>query len=86
MCKFFNIAEPQLFTTVRQAPFQAFIGLFIINSFGASQMSTGAFEVTIDGKLVFSKLAIGRMPSGAELLSGMKALGYTAIAGGDGSS
>ena len=83
ICKFLNIAEPPLFTFFKQNPFQVFIGLFVINSFGASQMSTGAFEITIDGKLVFSKLAYGQLPSGAELMSGMQALGYTGVAGGD---
>jgi selT/selW/selH-like putative selenoprotein len=86
ICKLFNIAEPPFFAFIKQNPFQVFIALFVINSFGASQMSTGAFEISIDGQLVFSKLAYGQLPSGTELISGMQRLGYSAIAGGDRSS
>jgi len=78
ICKVLNVAEPDLLKKAREHPFQTFIGLFILNSMGASQLSTGAFEVYVDDQLVFSKLAVGRMPSGPELLSGMKALGYIA--------
>ena len=78
LCKMLNLPEPELMKKAREHPFQVFIGLFILNSMGASQLSTGAFEVYVDGHLVFSKLALGKMPSGPELLSGMKALGYIA--------
>ena len=79
ICKMLNVAEPELMKKVREHPFQTFIGLFILNSMGASQLSTGAFEVYVNDQIVFSKLALGRMPSGPELLSGMKALGYVAV-------
>ena len=79
ICKMLNVPEPELLKKAREHPFQTFIGLFIINSMGASQLSTGAFEVYVGDQLVFSKLALGRMPSGPELLSGMKALGYIAV-------
>ena len=37
--------------------------------------ATGAFEVTYDGMVVFSKLETGRLPTGDEILSGLRALG-----------
>lgn len=36
---------------------------FVGNTLNNALTSTGAFEVLFDGKVVFSKLALGRMPS-----------------------
>jgi hypothetical protein len=79
ICKTLKIEEPELFKTARENPFSTFIFLFIINSVGASQLSTGAFEVTLDGELIFSKLALGRVPQGPEILKAIESMGYTAL-------
>jgi selenoprotein W-related protein len=46
-------------------------------AFGAEAVivpgSGGAFEVTVDGKLVFSKLQIGRFPDPGEIAQKLKA-------------
>lgn len=44
-----------------------FFLLFIINTFGANQLSTGAFEIYFNGDLVYSKLNTGVMPRESEL-------------------
>ncbi len=44
-----------------------FFLLFIINTFGANQLSTGAFEIYFNGDLVYSKLNSGKMPREMEL-------------------
>ncbi len=33
-----------------------------------SQITTGAFEIILDGNVVFSKMALGRFPDGPELI------------------
>ena len=52
-----------------------FIILFLCNSVAQSLMSTGAFEVEFNGKLVYSKLETGRMPNLNELFEGFAAAG-----------
>ena len=36
------------------------------------QSKGGAFEVTVDGKLIFSKLDLGRFPEHSEILGRLK--------------
>ena len=79
ICKTLNIQEPELFKTARENPFSTFIALFVINTIGGSQMSTGAFEVTLDGELIFSKLAMGRVPQAPEILKAIESMGYIAL-------
>lgn len=46
---------------------------FIGNVLNNALMSTGAFEIYYDGRLVFSKLAEGRLPTREELFGGIDA-------------
>lgn len=56
--------EPQIYVTFKSNPVMSFIVLFMINNYGASQLSTGAFEVMVGDNLIFSKLKTGKMPAG----------------------
>jgi|TARA_B110000090_G_C13269791_1_gene403675 selT/selW/selH-like putative selenoprotein len=38
------------------------IGLFVLNNMGNSQLATGAFEIILDGELIYSKLGNGNVP------------------------
>ncbi|KAG5492528.1 hypothetical protein JKF63_01106 [Porcisia hertigi] len=40
---------------------------FLLNMIGGALAQTGAFEVTLDGELIFSKLQAGAVPSTAEI-------------------
>ncbi|KAG5466695.1 hypothetical protein LSCM1_00865 [Leishmania martiniquensis] len=40
---------------------------FLLNMIGGALLQTGAFEVTLDGELIFSKLQAGAVPSVTEL-------------------
>ena len=44
------------------------MGFIIPNMIQANLMQTGAFEIKVDGKLVFSKLETHRMPSMQEIV------------------
>ena len=51
------------------------LAIFVGNTVRNSLMSTGAFEVWYDDKMVWSKLATGRMPTGvADVVSGMESV------------
>lgn len=42
-------------------------GYFILNMLQTQISSTGAFEIYLDHRLIFSKLSVGRMPNASEL-------------------
>ena len=44
-----------------------------------SYQTTGAFEIIVDGAVIFSKLEIGRMPNGDDLVRGMATLGMKSV-------
>jgi len=46
------------------------VGNLVVSSLG----NTGAFEISYDGQMVFSKLDSGRMPSVQEIFSGIEAI------------
>ena len=56
-----------------------FLTLFVINTLGNSLNATGAFEVFLDDNLIFSKLQMGRFPTGPEIASAIEGFGYTAV-------
>ncbi|CAM9761163.1 unnamed protein product [Discosporangium mesarthrocarpum] len=67
-----------------EPPFQPFIqanrvgvviGLFFLNSLASSFVATGAFEVTVDGELVFSKLREGAFPTGEFIMQALQSRG-----------
>jgi selT/selW/selH-like putative selenoprotein len=74
-----GIQEPELYKSMKQNPVAAFMGLFVVNSFGASQLSTGAFEIYLDDALIYSKLETGRMPTGPDVIAALEANGLKPI-------
>ena len=67
--KLMGMAEPPpWYAAVQQNKLQVCMFLWIGNSFAAGQLSTGAFEVSYDGKPVFSRLEEGRFPEMGELI------------------
>ena len=67
--KTLGITEPSFMKVINENKMMAFIGLFMVNSYGNGLLATGAFEVTLDGELVFSKLQSGKLPTGSDLIS-----------------
>ena len=78
--KLLGIPEPKYYTSMKENPVLTFGCLFVINSMGASQLSTGAFEVKIDDVIIFSKLQTGRLPQLVDIVKGMVASGYQEVA------
>ena len=61
--KALGIEEPNFMKKIKENPMTFFCFLYAVNAFGSSYLSTGAFEVYIDGDLVFSKLQEGIVPN-----------------------
>lgn len=47
-----GMATPYFYTVMKENQGMSMIGLFIFNSIGNSMLSTGAFEIYVDGKLI----------------------------------
>jgi len=67
---------PQWYTDLKQNPTMAFVMIFfvapsLINSF----ITTGAFEVELDGQLVYSKIETGRLPTGLDMITAFENAG-----------
>lgn len=63
-----GVPEPFFLPFLKRNSTTVLIGLFFANSVVGSFRSTGAFEVLVDGELVFSKLKEGRFPKVQELM------------------
>lgn len=73
---FMNGVPPSWWSDVKANPMLAFGLLFVSNSIVTSMTTTGAFEVELDGVVMFSKLETGRFPEGPELIQAFKSTGF----------
>uniref|UniRef100_A0A061R5R5 Selenoprotein t n=1 Tax=Tetraselmis sp. GSL018 TaxID=582737 RepID=A0A061R5R5_9CHLO len=68
-----GLETPQLYNTVRDNKFAYCMAIwFVGNAVNNALISTGAFEIFYDGRLVFSKLAQERMPMADEILRALR--------------
>lgn len=59
-----GIPTPDFVKKMQESKWMYGVGVFFIgNNLRASMLQTGAFEIKIDGELVYSKLATGTMPT-----------------------
>ena len=72
---FMNGQPPGWWPQVKENPMLVVCALFMGNSIASSMTTTGAFEVLLDGVVVFSKLETGHMPSGPEIMLAFKGAG-----------
>ena len=67
---------PSWYYTCKQYPMQTLVTIFlIVPSIGQSFVTTGAFEITCNGEVLFSKLQSGRFPNGPDLIEAFKNFG-----------
>jgi len=71
-----GMAEPQWYKGMTENKMSAFIMVFFANSMAQSMTATGAFEVALDGEVIYSKLASGRMPNAGELVRALELRGF----------
>lgn len=68
--------EPQWYKDMTENKMSTFIMVFFVNSMAQSMTATGAFEVEVDGELIYSKLESGRMPNAGELVRALEQRGF----------
>ena len=71
-----KIREPEWFVYAKNNKMSTLAMLFIINSVGHNMLSTGAFEIYVNDKLVFSKLALKKLPDAHDLVAALALAGY----------
>ena len=71
---------PEWYKHVEQNKMMTFGMVWMLNSFAAQAVATGAFEVLLDGELAFSKLERGHMPSADDIVAGLEKLGLAKAA------
>jgi selT/selW/selH-like putative selenoprotein len=71
-----GMAEPDWYKSMLENKMSAFIMVFFVNSMAQSMTATGAFEVAVDGVVIYSKLATGRMPNAGELARALEQHGF----------
>lgn len=72
----FGIPEPEWYDQVKNNKMMTFASVFMLNSMANSLTATGAFEVTVDGALAYSKLQSGHMPNARDIVEAMDRLGF----------
>jgi len=68
---------PAWLTQMQENQMQVFMGLFMFSMVAANMQSTGAFEIILDEKVLFSKIDSGRMPTLDELVALLEDNGLT---------
>lgn len=64
----FQIPEPQIYTWASQNKvYASIITFFLCNTIESQLLSTGAFEIKLNGMPIWSKLQSGRLPQPEEL-------------------
>lgn len=67
---------PEFYYKMKDNPALTIIMLFmVIPSYVQSFANTGAFEIYVDEKLIYSKLATGRMPNVMEVVKALESTG-----------
>jgi len=63
-------STPQWYHSLKEYPMQTFVFIFVIApSFVSSAATSGAFEIYMDGEVIWSKLQTGQFPDGQQLLN-----------------
>lgn len=60
---------PDLYKQAKENKMFVLGGLWFLNNWGNTQLSTGAFEIFLDDQLIFSKINSGKVPSGEMILA-----------------
>lgn len=65
---------PSWLVYLRENKMMMFAGFMIIGQVSGQLVSTGAFEIELDGRVVFSKLKLGRMPDTNDIITAFSSL------------
>lgn len=70
------VPHPAWYLKIKENSVACFFGGFMFNNLGTSLLSSGAFEIYIDGVLIYSKLKTGRPPNQNDVLEAFHLANY----------
>lgn len=65
---------PDFHAQLKENKMMMFLGFMMLGQLSGQLIATGAFEIELDGNVVFSKLELGRMPNTDDIISAMDSL------------
>lgn len=77
LCKWFGIThKPEIVTTMTQNKLASCMFIWFVGNLVTSALtSTGAFEISYNGQMIFSKIRTGRMPKVDEIMEAIDNIG-----------
>lgn len=81
LCGMADVPVPSLLKTLQEHRMNVILGFWAVNMLVTSMSNTGAFEITYNGNIIFSKLAAGRTPTLTELFEKLNVLGLSPPSG-----
>jgi selT/selW/selH-like putative selenoprotein len=68
--------KPEWYNWMQNNKISAFMGLFLLNNMGNSMLATGAFEISVDDVVIYSKLQTNRLPNANDIQAALASIGY----------
>jgi selT/selW/selH-like putative selenoprotein len=68
ICSMMKMPVPDLLKQAQENRMMTFGVVFVVNNMAQSLVNSGAFEISFNGKQIFSKLQEGRLPQPDELV------------------
>jgi len=83
VCRLLGYSElPEWMRKMQENQMTVFLSLFFLSSFAQNFANTGAFEISLNGKVLFSKLETGRLPTLKEISETLEQYGVNSVSGG----
>ena len=73
----FGAATPGWYHSVAENKMMAFGAVWMANNVAAQMVATGAFEIVVGDRTIYSKLETGRLPNAKDVIDGLKRVGLT---------
>ena len=74
--RFLGAPTPDWYRAVAENKMMTFGAVWMANNVAAQMVATGAFEIVADGRVAYSKLETGRLPTAGDIVAGMARVGF----------
>lgn len=75
LCKMVGVEMPAVHAALKDNKMMMVIAFMIVGQISGQLVATGAFELEVNGVVVYSKLKLGRMPTGNDIIRAMGKVG-----------
>jgi len=75
--RLFGAPTPNWYGGFKENKMFAFGCVWMANNVAAGMVATGAFEIVVGDRTIYSKLETGRLPNAKDVIDGLKRVGLT---------